>query len=555
MEDNNKDNNQIFSVDGINDLLKVKEYNTTINTNMDSGIEINKNNIDNNPSSDTNSIDVNNSNNVVEEAPVKQSLIEIMNEAEREHQEIISRNTYNNFNEEPKQESNVNEDINNLGNNKMNFALIGIVAVVGLVLSFFIQLIINGGKLYTVTFMDVDGVYLVVDNVKSGSRINEPNIPIKEGYEFLGWYLDDTIYDFNKPVKNDYYIKMKWLNKKTNKVEEVSVEKEQEIKEEQKNNRNTNTNNTNTNNNNNNNNNTNNPNNGGNNGNVIDPTPNPTSKPTPKPTSKPTPKPTQNAVYYVVKFQVDGRIVDSQNVLKGDFADEPDDPYKDGYNFVGWYLGNNLYEFDEEVFGNITLVARFEKVSVLAESISFSDIPNKYYLIQGKSLTINANVSPSNCTSTINWTSSDNNVASVNNGVVTAISPGEATITASIDNVSTSMKIIVLAKSTTPGYSYIYVIAYNPMDSGYAYIPYLYTNRETYKVPNGNVSGKDIHDYYLLYNAISRLDKQGTTQETLKHTPFYIVGDCSGEVVLDNGPLNVTEDTIIVIYKDFRGCY
>lgn len=61
-----------------------------------------------------------------------------------------------------------------------------------------------------------------------------------------------------------------------------------------------------------------------------------------------------------VAFDSDGGTpVDSQNVLSGDKADKPNDPTKDGYTFNGWTLDGREYDFDAPVIDNITLVAKW----------------------------------------------------------------------------------------------------------------------------------------------------------------------------------------------------
>ena len=62
----------------------------------------------------------------------------------------------------------------------------------------------------------------------------------------------------------------------------------------------------------------------------------------------------------------------------------------------------------------------------------------------GKTLTLAAAVTPSNTTDkTITWTSSNENVATVNNGIVAAISAGETVITASIGDFQATCKVTV----------------------------------------------------------------------------------------------------------------
>jgi len=56
-------------------------------------------------------------------------------------------------------------------------------------------------KEYTVTF-DVDGETTEV-KVKDGEKAVKPADPEKVGYVFLGWYVDDALYDFEKAITSD----------------------------------------------------------------------------------------------------------------------------------------------------------------------------------------------------------------------------------------------------------------------------------------------------------------------------------------------------------------
>jgi hypothetical protein len=49
-------------------------------------------------------------------------------------------------------------------------------------------------------------------------------------------------------------------------------------------------------------------------------------------------------------------------VSKGDTLDNVNIPTKDGYNTIGWYYNDTLYDFDTKVDSDITLVARYEKI-------------------------------------------------------------------------------------------------------------------------------------------------------------------------------------------------
>lgn len=49
-------------------------------------------------------------------------------------------------------------------------------------------------KTYTVKFVDEDGIVYDTQKVTQGETANEPGWPVKDGYEFLGWYTDDNNY-------------------------------------------------------------------------------------------------------------------------------------------------------------------------------------------------------------------------------------------------------------------------------------------------------------------------------------------------------------------------
>lgn len=70
----------------------------------------------------------------------------------------------------------------------------------------------------------------------------------------------------------------------------------------------------------------------------------------------------------------------------------------------------------------------------------------------GETITLTAEVSPENATSkTVTWTSDNNEVATVKDGVVTGVKAGEATITAKAGEKTATVKVTVKAAATSGG--------------------------------------------------------------------------------------------------------
>lgn len=64
---------------------------------------------------------------------------------------------------------------------------------------------------------------------------------------------------------------------------------------------------------------------------------------------------------YVVSFDTDcEQSIASQEVVENEKAVKPEDPVKEGHEFLGWYNGEVEYKFDEAVIANIALKAKWE---------------------------------------------------------------------------------------------------------------------------------------------------------------------------------------------------
>ena len=138
-------------------------------------------------------------------------------------------------------------------------------------------------NLYTVSFDD--GTNITTSKVEEGGLVSKPADPVKEGYEFKGWYVGADVYDFETEVKADFTI--------TAKFEQMKVE----------------------------------------------------------------------PVTYVVTFNSGegASEVESQTVVENELAKKPTDPVKEGYDFIGWYVGEKEYDFNTSVTGDITLTAMWKE--------------------------------------------------------------------------------------------------------------------------------------------------------------------------------------------------
>ena len=66
----------------------------------------------------------------------------------------------------------------------------------------------------------------------AGEKAIEPVHPVKEGYQFLGWYLGDSVFDFSKTISKDITLEARWkANTNTTSPEEKDEETSQPASE------------------------------------------------------------------------------------------------------------------------------------------------------------------------------------------------------------------------------------------------------------------------------------------------------------------------------------
>ena len=124
-----------------------------------------------------------------------------------------------------------------------------------------------------------------------------------------------------------------------------------------------------------------------------------------------------------------GSQVATQYINNGSKASEPSAPSASYYTFNGWKLSGSAYNFSTAtVTSDITLDADWSVIPVTALTLNYSTL-KKYVGESSVTLSV-ASVTPGTANPAVTWSSSDATVASVDDGVVSFLKAGTATITA-----------------------------------------------------------------------------------------------------------------------------
>ena len=138
---------------------------------------------------------------------------------------------------------------------------------------------------------------------------------------------------------------------------------------------------------------------------------------------------------FTIKFDsAGGTPVSEQKVKKNGKVKLPSEPSKDGYDFVGWYVGSTRYDFDSKVNRNLVITAHWDSKNAAAiEGVTLDQ--TSITLSPGGKAKLVATLKPDNSKSTdFTWTSSNPNVVEVDTeGNITAIKEGTALITVTTD--------------------------------------------------------------------------------------------------------------------------
>ena len=176
---------------------------------------------------------------------------------------------------------------------------------------------------FVIKFDSNGGTTISNQIIEKGNKVQKPEDPKKEGYNFIEWQLDGIKYDFEKEV--------------TSNLELVSIYEEIKTINKPNSNENTKPNN-----------------NTSNNTNITTPV-------------------TPSVKKYKVIFNSNGgSSVASQTVEQGKKVTKPSNPSRDGYNFSGWTLDGKNYDFNTAVKENITLVAKWTENSKPKYTVTFN---------------------------------------------------------------------------------------------------------------------------------------------------------------------------------------
>lgn len=183
----------------------------------------------------------------------------------------------------------------------------------------------------------------VIQTIAYNSKVEEPTDPIKEGHQFIGWYLEDELYDFDQLVEKNITLEAKY---DADQIKVTFVSDEEVVEEVLVNYGTTN---------------------------VNYKTPlkdgytfvgwmfNDELYKFARPIIEDITLVAKYAVNsFIVTFDTNGAdTIPAETIEYNGFVAEPEQPTKDGYIFKGWYLEDELYDFATPVTKNVKLVAKW----------------------------------------------------------------------------------------------------------------------------------------------------------------------------------------------------
>ncbi len=181
----------------------------------------------------------------------------------------------------------------------------------------------------------------------------------------------------------------------------------------------------------------------------------------------------------------DGSAVSSQVIKKGDKIEKPEDPVREGYEFLGWFLDlddDKPFDFKTKISKDTKLYAKWRKIGDSectlkcddgytlnsedcicvkaatteqpaadenANKLTLTLSKSKVTLALGQSTTIKATIKPADKNKKVTWKSSNTKVVTVDqNGKITAVGEGTAKVTATVDGVTKTVTVTVTNPDT-----------------------------------------------------------------------------------------------------------
>lgn len=99
-----------------------------------------------------------------------------------------------------------------LKNDKLLVNEILVIVLISIVLGISIFYVYNNQK-HTVSFNSNGGNAITSKKIKHNKKISKCDIPVKEGYEFIGWYYNNSLFDCNTKVTEDIILEARWEKK------------------------------------------------------------------------------------------------------------------------------------------------------------------------------------------------------------------------------------------------------------------------------------------------------------------------------------------------------
>ena len=432
-----------------------------------------------------------------------------------------------------------------------------VFSIICCVIVFYINKDSNSKETYTITYEF--GNKKITQEVNKGEKIIKPETPTKEGYLFVEWQSNNKSFDFTSLIDKDTELVAVWAKLYEVQLEVDGTKKTFEIK----------------------------------NGDLINYE---EIQPFKKDgysiewykddkvfdigTEKITDNINIKGKYtslktYTVNFDsAGGSKIESQKIKDGGVVVEPIKPKREGYTFDSWYLDNKKYNFNDKVFKNMTLLAKWnedkkiEKYTVTFNSDGGSKIESqtvvsgesvkepvsptkegyifKEWLLDNKTYDFNSKVT-GNITLTASWTKSNLKISKIEAKpdktkiTVTVSATDAAKYEYSIDNKKwyegtktyTFEKLNCYTDYTV--YVKVYDIAGNVLSSS--------KSTKTLIAPINENDGKIINDWYNLVSNSSSEEVAKNNLKGLRNAVWYAYKNNIKDIYLEKGKYYIYADT------------